>query len=385
VNALRHTTRFPSAAAEVVGALGFAPGRYGVAPRRLPDWTRRQIPDPGFDFVVGMTSGVRVAVTTGASVIELELAVIGIAPGGPALVELVVDGEWQDAVSIPADAQTLLAADGSPTQECPPVRVSFHLPRTERPTSSVELWLPHTTAVELVALRADASFAPPRDARRVWLHHGSSISQCGEASGPTRTWPAIAAARGGVSLRSLGFSGNAVGDPFVARTIRDHPAEAISIEIGINVVNGDLMRRRAFAPVLHGVLDTIREGHPTTPLVVLGPIPCPSLESMPGPTVIDPTTGQAASAGNVRELDRGAMSLGTVREVLHEVLSSRSDDPLLFGLDGRDLLPEAEISDLDDGLHPNAAAYERMGRRFADFAFAPDGPFSPSAGPLPPA
>ncbi|MEV8240379.1 GDSL-type esterase/lipase family protein [Microbacterium testaceum] len=383
MSALRHTTRFPSADAEVVGALGFAPGRYGVAPRRLPDWTRRQIPDPGFDFVVGMTSGVRVALTTRASVIELELAVIGIAPGAPALVELVVDGELRATVSIPADEQTLLAADGSPTQERPPTRVSFDVARTENRASSVELWLPHTAAVELVALRADASFAPSRDGRPIWLHHGSSISQCGEASAPTRTWPAIAAALGGVSLRSLGFSGNAVGDPFVARTIRDHPADAISIEIGINVVNGDLMRRRAFGPILHGVLDTIREGHPTTPLMVLGPIPCPSLESMPGPTVIDPTTGQAASAGNVRELDRGAMSLGTVRQVLHEVLSSRSDDPFLFALDGRELLPETEIGDLDDGLHPNAAAYERMGRRFADHAFAPGGPFSPSAAPRP--
>lgn len=73
---------------------------------------------------------------------------------------------------------------------------------------------------------------------------------CGEASAPTRTWPAIAAAHGGYSLRSLGFSGNAVGDPFVARTIRDQPADAISVEIGINVVNGDLMRRRMFEPVL---------------------------------------------------------------------------------------------------------------------------------------
>ncbi|KXC05601.1 GDSL-type esterase/lipase family protein [Microbacterium hominis] len=376
MSALTYTAPFPSADVEVVGALGFAPGRYGVRPRRLPEWTRRQIPDPGFDFVVAMTSGVRVATSTAAGAIAVELVVIGIAPGAPAIVELVVDGERRGSVSVPVPAQTLVAADGALTQERPPVTVSFALPAPGRGAHAVEVWLPHTTAVELVALRADAPLAPPRDARPVWLHHGSSISQCGEASAPTRTLPAMAEAEEALRLLGLGFSGNAVGDPFVARTIRDHPADAISIEIGVNVVNGDLLRRRLFEPVLHGVLDTIREGHPDTPLVAIGPIPCPSLERMPGPTVIDPATGQAVSAGDARELERGGMSLAIVREAWGNVLAARADDPRLFWLDGRALLPDSEIGDLDDGLHPNAAAYERMGARFADYAFAPDGPFA---------
>ncbi len=383
MTALPYETVFPSADTAVVGALSFAPGRFGVRPRRLPEWTRRQIPDPGFDFVVGMTSGVRIATATRATVIRLELAVIGISPGAPAIVELVVDGERREAVSVPAAAQTLIVEDGTFAQDRPPVTLEFSLRSAEDPDGrahDVELWLPHTTAVELVALRADAPLAPPVDPRRVWLHHGSSISQCGEASAPTRTWPAVAAATGGVSLRSLGFSGNAVGDPFVARTIRDHAADVISLEIGINVVNGDLMRRRMFEPVLHGVLDTIREGHPETPIVVIGAIPCPSLEQMPGPTVLDPATGQACSAGDARELARGGMNLTIVREAWRSVLASRTDDPHLFALDGRELLPDAEVGDLDDGLHPNAAAYERMGDRFAAYAFAPGGPFAAAHG-----
>lgn len=379
MSVLAHTTVFPSEAAEVVGAFDFASGRHGVRPRRLPAWTRRQIPDPGFDFVVGMTSGVRVALTTRAAVVELDLMVVGIDTGGgwapPALVELVVDGERCEAAEVPAERHELIAADGTCTQQGSVVTVRFALPVGRIEDHAVELWLPHTAAVELVALRADAPFAPPRDARPIWVHHGSSISQCGEASAPTRTWPAVAARAGGASVRSLGFSGNAVGDPFVARTIRDLAADVISIEIGINVVNGDLMRRRMFETVLHGVLDTIREGHPTTPLVVIGPIPCPSLEAAPGPTVLDATTGQAISAGDPRELERGAMSLEVVRDIWSRVLKARSDDPQLFALDGRTLLPESEIGDLDDGLHPNAAAYERMGARFADYAFSAGGPF----------
>ena len=43
------------------------------------------------------------------------------------------------------------------------------------------------------------------------------------------------------------------------------------------------MRLRAFTPAVHGFLDTIREGHPTTPLLVVSPILCPIHEDTPGP------------------------------------------------------------------------------------------------------
>jgi hypothetical protein len=45
--------------------------------------------------------------------------------------------------------------------------------------------------------------------------------------------------------------------------MRDTPADVISLKIGINLVNTDLLRLRAFTPAMHGFLDTIREGHPT--------------------------------------------------------------------------------------------------------------------------
>lgn len=40
-----------------------------------------------------------------------------------------------------------------------------------------------------------------------------------------------------------------------------------------------LLRRRAFGPAVHGFLDTIRDGHPTVPLVVIGPLFCSIHES----------------------------------------------------------------------------------------------------------
>jgi hypothetical protein len=149
---------------------------------------------------------------------------------------------------------------------------------------TVELWLPHNETTELVALRTDALIEPvPADGRRVWVHHGSSISHGSDASSPTAIWPALAAADGGVELVNLGFAGSSFLQPFVARTIRDTPAGLISLKLGINIVNTDSLRLRSFTPAVHGFLDTIRDGHPDTPLLVISPSSARSTSTPPVP------------------------------------------------------------------------------------------------------
>ena len=96
-----------------------------------------------------------------------------------------------------------------------------------------------------------------------------------------------------MELVNLGLGGSALLDPFTARAMRDTPADLISVKIGINLVNTDLMRLRAFAPAVHGFLDTIREGHPTTPLLVVSPIYCPIHEDTPGPAALGPRARSA--------------------------------------------------------------------------------------------
>jgi hypothetical protein len=148
---------------------------------------------------------------------------------------------------------------------------------------SIELWLPHDEVTELVALRSDAALFPvAASGKRRWVHHGSSISQGSNTTHPSGTWPAVAPRAPGLDLLNLGYSGNALLDPFAARSIRELPADLISVKIGINLVNKDLMRLRAFGPAVHGFLDTIREGHPSTPLLVVSPIFCPIHEACPG-------------------------------------------------------------------------------------------------------
>ncbi|CAN5217295.1 SGNH/GDSL hydrolase family protein [soil metagenome] len=369
-------TRFPSPDIEVVGALELEPEGRAARIRRLPAWTRRQVPSENFAFVLRMTSGVRLVFDTDADELELVADIIGINPYSavpvPAVVELLVDGVPRERLVVPPALMTLVEpVHYSVERRAEPLSLRFTGLGTA--TKSIELWLPHTAACDLVALRSSAAVRRTVETRRRWVHHGSSISQGGEAEAPTETWPVIAAARAGVTVQNLGFSGNAVGDPFVARTIRDLPADVLSVEIGINVVNADLMRRRFFEPVLHGFIDTVRDGHPDAPLMLIGPIPCPAVESLPGPTVWDETTRTTGTAGDPRQLAEGALSLTGIRESIASVLAARSDDAHLHYLDGRVLLPPEETDDLEDGLHPNARAYRRMGERFAAVALGPGG------------
>jgi hypothetical protein len=212
--------------------------------------------------------------------------------------------------------------------------------------------------------------------RRRWVHYGSSISHCMEADQPTGTWPAVAARSAGVDLASLGLAGQCQLDQFAARTIRDLPADLISLKLGINVVNADSMRERAFVPAVHGLLDTIRDGHPDTPIVVISPIICPAAEEHPGPTLPN-ADGRFDVVERADELMVGALSLGRIRTLLERVVTQRrsAGDGQLHYLHGHGLFGADDVDDLPDGLHPNSAGYRRMGERFAAYAFDPRGPF----------
>lgn len=166
--------------------------------------------------------------------------------------------------------------------------------------------------------------------------------------------------------------------------MRDTPADLISVKIGLNLVNMDLMRLRAFTPAVHGFLDTLREGHPTTPLLVVSPILCPIHEDTPGPTAPDFSTLSAGrlqfrAAGDPAERAAGKLTLGVIREELARIVEQRaSDDPHLHYADGRELYGEADFADLPlpDQLHPDAATHRRMAGRFAELAFGTGGPFT---------
>ncbi|MBF6059187.1 lipase [Nocardia terpenica] len=368
------------------GACDLERTEHGLLPHRLPGWARAQFPDERAHLVEAMPTGVRLAFRTRATAVELDVlattAVYGEAR--PGVYELFVDGRLAAHTSVSGGNRVLFDPTTGAVDFRPGSVGTARFDGLSRGDKQVEIWLPHSDRVELVALRTDAPVtAAAADKRPVWVHHGSSISHGANAERPTGTWPAVAAARGGVDLINLSLRGNSLLDPFMARTIRDTPADLISLKIGINIVNCDLMRLRAFAPAVHGFLDTIRETHATTPLLVVSPILCPAFEDTPGPGVPDVGTGRLLfrAIGNPADVASGTLTLTVVRKELSDIVSRRAaTDPNLHYLDGLTLYGESDHAELPlpDALHPDSAIHQRMGERFADRVFASGGPFAPA-------
>lgn len=370
----------------VRGALDVERTAYGLLPHRLPGWARQQAPDAYLLMSEAQPSGVRLAFRSRATVVELDVlptkVVYKDAPAGAdGVYDLLVDGRLTAHASVPGGRlQTVdMTADTLDTTPGPPGTARFTgLPDRAK---DIEIWLPQAETTELGALRTDAPVEPATDhGRRVWLHHGSSISHGPQADSPTRIWPALAAARAGVELVNLGFGGNALLDPFTARAIRDCPADLISLKIGINLVNTDLMRLRGFVPAVHGFLDTIREGHPTTPLLVVSPILCPVVEDTPGPTApdLDASTPRLLTFGDPADVAHGHLTLNVIRDTLARITTARATtDPHLHYLDGRLLYGPQDFADLPlpDLLHPDTPGHHRIATHFTHHAFTPPGPF----------
>ena len=193
-------------------------------------------------------------------------------------------------------------------------------------------------------------------------------------------WPVVAARRAGVDLQSFAFAGQCQLDPFVARMIGQQPADLISLKLGINIVNADSMRERTFVPAVHGFLDT-------------GPRPSPgrarssssprSPARWPRTTPVRPgstSTGSAPSSTDPPHLALGALTLRRVRELEADIVAvapgGRRPRTSICSR-ARDLFGPDDVGDLPDGLHPNAAGYQRIGERFHALAFEGDGPFAP--------
>ncbi|MEV4287158.1 SGNH/GDSL hydrolase family protein [Nonomuraea bangladeshensis] len=352
------------------GAAGLDEGDHGgLRPRRLPAWARVQYDDPWFALMEQTSAGVSLRLATSGSVLRLRLHTRSVRRAGdgvePHRLAVVVDGAVSGQVAIPEGDVVLIAADGrvAGRERRDPAELTLTLPH-DGSEKQIEILLPHDCATEIISLGSDAAIRPPStgDSPR-WIHYGSSISHGLEASSPDRTWPARVALENGWRLRNLSFGGNAQLDPFIARMIRDSPADLITLKVGINLVNADSMRARTMLPAVHGFLDLIRDGHPDTPIILITAIACPAHEHTPGPTV--DRGGSAAGADRALEKDGGALTLFETRRIIERVHADRrAGDSRLHLLDGRRLLGDEDTGLLGDGLHPTEEGLALIARRF---------------------
>ncbi|WP_191330399.1 GDSL-type esterase/lipase family protein [Frigoribacterium sp. ACAM 257] len=321
-------------------------------------------------LVAGLASGVRLEFVTAASLVEVKLKFtrlhVSLLPDkpSPACLGVVADGRDQ-LLYFDEGAFMRLGADmdwahvdGAATK----ARIELDSVTAPR---SVTVWMPPDAAVELLAIRADAPLIAPPHLQRTWVHYGSSISH-GSDMGPFGPWPVITSRLLELDVTNLGLSGSAHLDGFAARTIRAANAEIITLELGINVVDGGTMTTRTFGPAVHAFIDTLRETHETTPIVVISPIFCPVLEDTPGPAERSPEGKVVGSSLPSRSGD-GRLTLRLVRDVLENIVNRRSiDDAHLHYIDGLTLLGASDGHHLTDNLHPDAAGHRLIGKRFAE-------------------
>ncbi|MBN2451223.1 MAG: GDSL family lipase [Lentisphaeria bacterium] len=316
------------------GAVSLEEGDGWLKPWRLPFEDRCLFPpDDGLAARAEMAAGVRLRFRTDSRVVGVSVAAVS----GPIPVDVTRGADLLASGVIPPGAEQVLFED---------------LPEGE---NTLEVWFGQTSVVRIRALLLEqmAGLSVPPDRRPRWITYGSSISHCGAAHSPARTWPATAARLRGLHLTCLGYGGQCHMEPMVARMIRDLPADFISLKLGINVCGAASLSPRTFRPAIIGMVRILRERHPLIPIAVISPIVSPPRED----------------AANAVGLSLKAMR----REVADAVkrLQDRGDGQV-HGVDGLSLFDEAWIADyLPDLLHPNGDGYDLMGRRFAEVVIDP--------------
>ena len=163
------------------------------------------------------------------------------------------------------------------------------------------------------------------------------------ASSPARSWTAQLGRRLQLDVSNLGYAGAARGELPSAEHLAGLPAAVITMSYGTNCWStiphtADLLRAG-----LDAFLMIVRQGHPTTPVVVTTPIVRPGAETTP---------------------NRVGATLAELRDAMSSVVNSRIDrgDEALVLVDGRSLVDEGLLA---DGIHPGDEGHAAIADRLA--------------------
>ncbi len=345
----------------------------GVTFSRLPEWTYPQHSHaPIVAKMAERLSGVHIDIETAATQITVTYRSLRDSNpstnwmSGPSTIAVTTDGFEQSISHSNGDLRVWNFDEIEKEIEGEDSVAEFNLPESNSPRF-VQIWLPQNCPIELISIEANDEWQSADTSHQpLWLHYGSSISHCEDADGPLGVWPVAAARELELDVYNLGLGGCANLEQFAARTIRDMPAKLISLKLGINVVNNASYTARTFGPAVHGFIDTIRDAHKTTPILVISPVSCPAHEDNPGPseTSLD---GMVQGQPFSRHSWIGELTLRGIREILSEIVAVRAaTDPNIHYLDGLQLFNHDEALTMPDGIHPDAAGYRTIAANFVE-------------------
>ena len=305
----------------IEGAISLEQTDAGLHPWRLPV-AERDLFEKSPTNKASMPAGIRLTLISDTSSVRLDVVPPPVGSDPPWVFDLLVDGQLHGRIPPALDAD-VIQFDDIPAGEH---RLELYLPSQYVPV-----------VLRGLLIDAGASASAWKDDRQRIVFYGSSITHCRHAAGPCETWPAIVANRSNLHLTSLGLGGDCHLDPMFARLIRDLPADAIGLKLGINMMGGSVNDRtfRAFAI---GLIKTIRDGHPNTPLAVVSPLCHPPNEETPNVV---------------------GMTLQIMRQRLAEAVDvlQGSGDKNIHYIDGLDLMGPDDIHLYIDGIHPSAEGY----------------------------
>ena len=311
----------------VQGAITIESGNGCLRPWRTDHQQRGLYPSIDDNLINQMSKPVGVRLRFASSSTSVILSLL------PAKVErkfdVVIGNERVDTLSLAKDKTKLTVGE---------------LPGDETP---VELWLPYDGPISVKTFSGEG-VRPVTDNRLKWLTYGSSITQCGAAHSPSRTWPATAARASNLNLTCMGLGGQCHLDPMIARLIRDRELDLMTMKIGINVMGASSLSPRTFKGAVIGFTQIIREKHPDMPIGIISPIISPPRE----------TTLNAVGFSLKMMRDELTDAVGRIRQVM--------GDKKIYYFDGLKLFGNELANDyLPDNLHPNGDGYEIMGERAA--------------------
>ena len=343
------------------GHVGLLPRGDAVQPLRMPV-ADRHLHDRFTRWVAAIPSGVRLRLRTDARSLHLwtqqRQTWAADKPEWPSCYELFVDGERLRRVSATGGARRIPLAEVLGDD-----RAHLALDDLPRGDKDIELWFPTaaTIAIERIALDDGARVAPWPDRRPRIVFHGSSNTQCASAPGGSESWPGIACAKAGARLLNLGWAGSCLLSASAARMVRDEPAAAIVLELGVNVWSEGMLKERTFRDSAHAMIAIIRERHRHTPIAIVSPFLLQAGEE----------------AG-----DQQGLSAQRMRTILAEVVDVHraAGDAALHHVDGLSLFGPDDAEHQPDGVHPDAVGYRRIGERFHAATLAAGRPLAAALG-----